>query len=241
MELNNQTNNNKNTSSLKRRGRLQGVYGPKTRSLQRRLEFEAFGLSFKTANIWLYLGSRENTDPNIFDISSPFMEVPDRAYSAHPIEIPIGMELEQENKTDFSRFGLINPLGDEIRIRVHIDDLHELGRAMIVGDVIEVPFYHRNDKKFYLEITDVDDSQEVEKFIHIVHATKLGDQRTTSEIPVDNSNADVMDLFGEQLNDMAQEQVPVKGTTFEEEPEKEDIDYRRSNQSSFLDDPNKSL
>lgn len=222
-------------------GRLKGVYGPKTRKLQRRIEYEAFGLTFKTANVWLYLGSRDNTDPSLFDIGSPFMEVPDRAYAATSIEIPIGMELESENKTDFSRFGLINPLSDETRIRVHIDDLQPLGRALIVGDVIEVPFYNRNDKHFYLEITDVDDSQEIEKFIHIIHATKLGDQRTTKEIPIDNSNQDALDLFGGQLNEFAQEQVPAEGTTFEEDPVKEDVDYRRSNQSSFLDDPNKSL
>jgi hypothetical protein len=50
-----------------------------------------------------------------------------------------------------------------------------------------------------------------------------------------------MDIFGGQLDDIAEEQVPVKGTTFDESPAPENVDYRRNNQSSFLDDPDKEI
>ena len=118
---------------MRRVGKI-GVYGSKTRTLQRRISFEAFGLTFKTAFVYRYLGSRANAAPDIDDIQTKvFFEVPDRAYSDVPIEIPVGMEPLPETKTDFSRFGLINPLQDETRFRFHIDDFQPLTRELIVG------------------------------------------------------------------------------------------------------------
>jgi hypothetical protein len=120
-----------------------GVYGDKTRRFQRKLTRDLFGLSFKSANVYKYLGSRENPEPDIDDIQNKvFFEVPDRAYSGSPKTINIGMDPMRAEKMDFSRFGLINPIQDEQTFRVHVDDMEEcLGRWVIVGDVFEIPFF----------------------------------------------------------------------------------------------------
>lgn len=224
-----------------------GVYGPLQRKLQRRLSFEAFGLSWKTAYVYRYLGDRNKLTPQLSDLGcKTFFEVPDRAYEDVPVEIPIGMEPVSEGKTDFSRFGLISPLTDEITFRVHIDDYEQLGRALVVGDVIEIPFFRRTqigrekegEKSFFLEITDVDDTQEVEKFIHIFHASTLKDSRATREIPIDNSNRHVIDDFMEQMDEHHASEVIRQDTTLDPKPEQEPVDYRRPLQRAYTDDPN---
>lgn len=226
---------------MSRLGKI-GVYGPKTRNLQRKISFEVFGLSWKTANVYLYMGDRNNPDPSIGDIGTTvFWEVPDRAYAEEAITIPVGMEPIVENKTDFSRFGILNPMQDETLFRVHIDDYTTLGRKLVVGDVFEIPFFERDGKRSFWEVNDVDDSQEVEKYIHIIHATPLDDKRTTREIPIDNSNSDIYDTIMPQQDDEYSDIVPTEDVTFEEDPDKESVDYRNNTQSSFLDDPNKEF
>lgn len=224
---------------LRRVGKI-GVYGTKTRKLQRRISFEAYGLTFKVANVYKYLGSRANVTPNINDIQSKvFFEIPDRAYAIEPLPIPVGMEPLQEMKTDFSRFGLISPLQDETRFRFHIDDFDPLGREMIIGDVFELPFYKKNGDAFW-EVTDVDLRSEAEKFIAIVTATPLSASRATREIPVNRDNGDLMDVIGTGMQTEFSEQVPAEGI-YAEPPAKEDVDYRNPSQASFLDDPNKQF
>lgn len=219
-----------------------GVYGPKTRLLQRKITNESFGLTWKTASVYLYLGDRSNLNPDITDIGSfAFWEIPDKAFAIEPVEIPIAMEPKMEGQTDFSRFGIINPLGDDETFRIAVDDYQALGRNLVVGDVFEIPFFERNGKSAFWEINDVDDSQEVEKFIHIIHASNLNDQRTTREIPIDNSNDDLMNDLLRDQDDYMSEQVPVQDPTFEDNPLAEEVDYRRSSQKSFLDDPDKEF
>jgi len=229
---------------MARRGKLVGVYGPKTRLLQRRLSYEVYGLSFKQAEVYLYLGDRSKDNPSIDDINTHvFFEVPDRAYAEDPISIPIGMEQMPEKKTDFSRFGLINPLQDETLFRVHIDDFLPLGRELIVGDVFKIPFFEKNGMNAFWEVNDVDLSQEYEKFIAIVHATPLGDKRTTREIPIDQSNSGFLDDMMANADQEYANIVPTKDLVCDgdEPPEPEDIDFRDDKQASFLDDPNKEL
>lgn len=219
-----------------------GVYGPKTRALQRSLSFEVFGLTFKVANVYRYLGDRSNMSPDIDDVHSVvFNEVPDRAYDVNPVEIPIGMERLSEGKMDFSRFGVLMPMQEENLFRVHIDDFDALGRELITGDVFEMPFYAKDGKKSYWEITDVDLKLEAEKFIAIVYAAPLGTSRVTREIPVDNSNDDLlMDIMLDNDDELANS-VKSEEPQFADIPTPEAVDYRFPDHASFLDDPDKEF
>lgn len=232
---------NPTPDKMRRRGKI-GVYGPKTRRLQRRLSFEAFGLTFKDANVYMYLGSRSSVNPHINDIQTKvFYETPDRAYDVNPKAIPIGVDPLPEAKTDFSRFGLIDPLSDEQMFRMHIDDFAILGRELIIGDVFELPFFSKNNKLAFWEVTDVDLNSEYEKFIAIIHATPLSSARTTREIPIEQSNDDLMDDIMAGAEEQYSDQVPVDRDVFDETPEKEPVDYRNPLQSSFLDDITKEF
>lgn len=218
-----------------------GVYGDKTRKLQKRLSGELFGLTFKDANVYMYLGSRANDTPYINDIQTKvFFEVPDRAYSDKPVHIMVGMEPMGETGMDFSRFGIINPIGDEQTFRVHVDEFEGcLGRPLVVGDVLEIPFFERNCDKAFWEITDVDDKPSYEKFYYTLKATVLSDSRETREIPIDAGNSSFMDEVSQGADAEYKEQVPHTG--FDQPTEPEEVDYRNKTQSSFLDDPNKTF
>lgn len=228
-------------SKLKR-GKI-GVYGKKTRSLQRRLSAEAFGLTFKDANVYKYLGSRDSVSPDINDIQNKVLfEVPDRAYDPTPVNIMIGMEPMGETAMDFSRFGIINPIGNEQTFRVHVNEFEGcLGRPLIVGDVFEIPFFEKECKKAFWEITDVDDKPSYEKFYYVIKATVLDDARTTREIPIERTNSDFMDsLMSDMDMEMAQ-QVPTTDLVDPDQPQPapQEVDYRNKKQASFLDDPSK--
>lgn len=221
-----------------------GVYGEKTRQLQRRMSYEMFGLTMKTAMVYKYLGSRSSVSPHINDIQNRiWFEVPDRAYECDPIEIPVGTEPIQEVKTDFSRWGLIDPNQDESTFRFHVDDMTPLDRTIIVGDVFEIPFYQTDCDSSFWEVTDVDRRSEQEKYLVIVTATPLTSSRKTREIRDNSTTEDsvgiAVDGFLEEISD----QVPADLTTFDvdELMEKEEVDYRNELQSSFLDDPNKTF
>ena len=216
-----------------------GVYGTKTRALQRRLSFEAFGLTFKQANVFLYQGNSEEVNPEINDIQfSSFSETVDRSYADTAISIPVGMDRFSESTMDFSRFGIIAPMGDEHKFRFHVDDFIPLGRKIIVGDIFELPFYTTDEYQSMWEVTDVDDKLEAEKFITTVTAVPMSQNRKTAEISVmggdDNPLDDLMGNFDQQQSDEVMVKIPVYG-----EPEAvEEIDNRDEQQSSFLDDPN---
>lgn len=219
-----------------------GFYGSKTRALQRRLSFEIFGLTFKQANVYRYLGSRESVAPSINDVQiKVFSEVADRAYDQVPVEVPIGMERFSEGKMDFSRFGILNPIADETMFRMHIDDFAPLGRDMIIGDVFQLPFYDKDGNGSFWEVTDVDLKQEAEKFIAIIYATPLSSNRATREIPVDNSNDDVLTDIMNGFDNEVSDDVMTETPSYDEPTVKDDIDYRSDIQEDFLDDPFKSF
>lgn len=222
-----------------------GVYGPKTRKLQSRLTRQAINLSQKCANVHLYLGSKESVDPEITDIqSTTFFEVPDRAYQLDTISIDIYFEAMSESALDFSRFGMISPVGNENTIKVHVDDMKcKLGRWLVVGDIIEVPFFERDGKKAYWEVTDVDDKPSYEKFYVTVSMSPLGDTRETRDIAVDRSDIGINDRINTQQDQSFDEMVPFEGITAPDETppaDPEPVDNRRDKQGSFLDDPDKT-
>lgn len=227
---------------MKQRNKI-GLYGPKTRSFQRKVTKEMFGLSFKTANVYAYLGDRSNENPDIDDIGSTvFYEVPDRAYADSPVNINIGMDSLPESALDFSRFGLINPMQGEQTFRVHVDDFKCLGRDMVVGDVFEIPFFERDCKKSFWEVTDVDDKPSYEKFYFVIHAVPLGDARTTREIPINRSNSDTLSDIMVMADEDQEAAVPFAGldeSIIDDEfvPPEEPVDSRNEWQSSFLDNP----
>lgn len=217
--------------------KLKGMYGDKTRKMQRKLSHQLFELTFKTANVYKYMGSAESETPSINDIQSKvFYEVPDREYEDNPININIAMEPMSESAMDFSRFGMINPMGNEQTIRVHLDDLDCLGRWLIVGDVIEVPFFARECDKAFWEVTDVDDKPSYEKFYVTVQITPLGDSRATQDIPFERSTLPMSDSVQDAQEQEQEAQVPYEGVGSETD-EQVPYDARRKQQSSFLDSP----
>ena len=228
-----------------RRGKI-GLYGSKTRRLQRCISFEAFGLSMKDALVYLYLGDVKNLDPKVTDIGSTvFFEVPDRAYSNMPIAIPVGMELMSESAMDFSRFGLINPLGDEDNFKCHIDDFVTLGRDLMVGDVFEIPFHSKNGRRALWEVTDVDYKSEMEKYTVSIKASPLAASRKNDELSgiINRTNDDFLIDLEEAQDTVWEEQVPTNDLQFDVEAPAEinPVDKRRKEQADFLDDPSKSF
>lgn len=229
--------------AIGRKGKI-GVYGIKTRLLQRKLTYEVFGLTFKEAGVYLYLGDKNTTLPDINTFNSKvFFEVPDRLYTKFPIGIPVGMEVQQENKTDFSRFGLISPLTDETIFRFHIDDFDALGREMVVGDVFEVGFFEKGGKKAMWEVTDIDLKSEYEKYICIVSATVLESSRAMADIPFNRDNSSLMDDIMTDADAQYSEIIPAQDVNYivDEEVIASEVDYRDEIQKGFLDDPTKNF
>lgn len=227
-----------------------GVYEDKTRSLQNRLSYERVSQTWKTAFVWLYLGSRENAIPATSDIQvTAFMEVPDRAYSAEPVEINIWNEENPEQSVDLSQFGIMNPIGDEKLFRVHINSYDQLGRPIRTGDVLEMPFFSRDGKRAYWEINDVDREQEYEKYYAIVKAIPLDKKRESNEIPINRDNGGILGNYVDQVDLEADEQVSfndvdTSGVTVDDPTTDttEDFDPRTGEtKRSFLDDETKTF
>ena len=148
-----------------------GRYQSKDRALQRRLSFEKTSLTWKTANVYKYLGAEENKDgAQIDDIQDYIlMENTDRRYDPDPVEINIAMEEVNESPFSLDKFGIIPVLGDTQIFRVHVNsfDADGLGRYLQSGDVLEIPFLQDNGnsgEKAFFEITDTDRKMEFEKF-----------------------------------------------------------------------------
>lgn len=218
--------------------KLTGLYGERTREMQRKLTYQAFQLTFKSANVYRYLGSAESVTPDIDDIQSKvFYETPDRVYADESVPISIAIEPIPESQMDFSRFGIIAPMSNEVTIRVHVDEFEKcLGRWLIVGDVLEIPFYKRECKRAFWEVTDVDDKPSYEKFYVTVTISPLKDSRKTHDIEKDRSNFDFNQEIQEIQDQEAFDEVPVAGIGNEVDAG-EPVDPRRKKQRSFLDDP----
>lgn len=234
---------------MRRLGKI-GVYGPRTRALQRKLTFEAFGLSFKSARVYKYLGSKADfrgdviPNPDINDIQTViFNEVPDRAYDSEYVEVPIGMERFQETQMDYSRFGILSPMTEEHTFRMHIDDYQTIGRTLIVGDVFSVPFYKKEnsfhplwtDSTQMWEVTDVNQKQEIEEYTITFSATPLSASRATNDLPVDGTNNDALNEIMGQFDDQVSDDVKTLGVGYDEPTQEDPIDYRYDTQENFLD------
>lgn len=226
-----------------------GVYGPKTRLLQQKLSFERTTLSWKSVLVWKYLGSRTNDDPSINDIGSIiFMETPDRAYDSVPVRINAAWEPIQEQMVDLSAWGIINPLGDTMKFMFHSYSFTEegLGRYIVVGDVLEVPFMEQDNKKAFFEVTDVDRKQENENYRVIVTTVPIQDRQETEEIHGVHSNRsifdDIMDSFDDEVSDMVPlDGYDTDGIVFDDNPVRGGVDPRTDDEASFLDDPTKPM
>lgn len=218
-----------------------GAYGNKTRALQRRISYEAFGLSAKNASFYLYLGDNGSDNPSVFEFSDKvFFEIKDRKYSQTPIKVPIGVEPQSSMPTDFSRFGLINPLTSETTFRMHIDDTNKLGRYPIVGDVFGIDFFDTATGKAMWEITDVDASEPtLETFVITISATVLNSARSSKELPLNRTNEDMFSDIMEQADEQYNEFVPTTDINYDHSkvPVGTNVSYLNALPESFLDDP----
>lgn len=216
-----------------------GVYGTKTRALQRRLTRETFGLTFKEANFYMYLGSKSDASPAINKIQDAILfETRDNAYDTNVKIIPISMEEKGEQVADYSQFGYIDPIGNKTIFRLFVDDMVDiLGRKIVVGDVFEIPFYNINGQREFWKVSDVDDSQTAEKFITVLTAEPLTDSVEHNDIPIDGD--ELGSIFTQQEEEFTEQipadvEVPDGTATI---PEQE-VDYRDELQDNFLDDIN---
>lgn len=220
-----------------------GVYGAKTRALQRCLSYEAFGLTFKLAKVFRYLGDKNNTtDQNINNIGSyTFMEVPDRAYDTTTVQVPIAVERRADQKADYSRYGFIDPIANETILKMHIDDFEPLGRNLIIGDVLEIPFFKTNDgNNSFWSVDDVNIDDE-ETFLATIYVSPLGEDRRTNEIPIDSGTDSILDDISDGMEREQSEIVPSTDETYDGNPPEDEVDYRDQDQRSFLDNPNQPL
>lgn len=223
-----------------------GVYGSKDRLMQKRLSYERTSLTWKTVNIYKYLGAATNITPSIDDIQDPiFMENPDRAYDTTPVEINAHFEPLQEEQMDLSRFGIINPLGNNQRFTFHTYSFEDdgLGRYIMAGDIIEVPFWEQDGRKSYWQVEDVDRKPEFETFTIIVSATPMNDTQETVEIPDIPSNSDIMTSLNTQMDveqeaNFTEEGYDTTEVILDDETQtREPYDPRPDATEDFLDNP----
>ena len=224
-----------------------GVYGTKDRLLQARLSYERLSLTAKTVKVYKYLGSRVNGTPDIDDIQDPiFLEVPDRAYDTTPIEINVWYETLPESPVDLTRFGIINPLGDMQQFRFHSYsfEVDGLGRYIVTGDILEVPFLIQDGKKTFFEVEDVDRKSEFENFFIIVNAKPISDKQEVTEIPNIPTNSAIEAIHDTDFETLMNSEVALEGLDLTEVETDDEIsprptyDPRPDDGESFLDDPN---
>ena len=220
-----------------------GMYSERTREMQKKLSFERITLTWKTAWVWKYVGNIHEDNPDYRDIQNiVFLETQDRAYEKHPVEIPIHYEPLPEEAMDLSQFGVISPMSNQLTFRVHVGSFEDdaLGRYLIEGDVLEVPFLEQDGANAYFEVNDVDKKSEFEKFYVIVRADVMKDKRETAGIPDKNSTdySEIMDDLDQRQKDQVDESgLDTSEYSNADAPAQEEYDPRNKNQKSFLDDP----
>lgn len=224
-----------------------GVYGKKDREFVKRVSYEKVSLTAHPVNVYKYLGVRTNPTPALDDIQDViFLENRDLAYESTPILINAWMEFLPESQFDLSRFGILNPLGNTMQFRFHINSFEYdgLGRYIVVNDVIEVPFWEQNSEKSFWLVTDIDKKSEFEGFYVIVTATPMDDTQEQTEIAGMNSNSGLMDeldalITAEQETDFVDEGLDTS-TIIVDDPSgtRDPYDPRPDDSEDFLDDPN---
>lgn len=213
-----------------------GVYGGMTRRLQKAITRESFGLTFKEAEFYLYLGVRDSAAQSVDEIQDNILfETRDREYDTVPKIMPISMEEKSEQVADYSQFGYIDPIGNKTIFRLFTDDMVEfLGRKIVVGDVFEIPFNNIDGNREFWQVSDVDDSQQAEKFITVLTAEPMDSTVETSDIPVDG---DDLDSIFTDLDAAIVADIPADvDVAIDEVVTEQNVDYRPDNQQDFLDD-----
>lgn len=248
-----------------------GLYQQKDRLFQRNISFEKTALSWKTANVYRYLGdATQGAGALITDIQDTLiLENPDRRYDTNPVEINVAYEEFNESPFDLSKFGIINPLGNTNIFRIHVNsfDVDGMGRYIMVGDVLEVPFLVTNGNagnKAFFEVTDVDRKMEFENFYVTVTTVPIKDSQEFEDINEIPSNSDALQGLQDELDKAYQATFTDGGLTPEPslyvERDYVDDDYvddpatviytdgttkpydpRPDKAESFLDDPNSEI
>jgi len=185
-----------------------GLYQNKDRALQKRMSYEHVSLSWKSANVYRYLGDyTKGAGSSITDIQDNlFLENTDRRYDSNPVEINIHMDEMNESGFDLSKFGIIPILGDTQLFRIHVNSFDDIGmgRYVMVGDVFEIPFLQENGNagnKTFFEVTDVDRKMEFEKFYVVVTTVPIKDSQEFKDIDGIPSNSDALDGIQSMLDD----------------------------------------
>ena len=196
-----------------------GVYGDKTRTLQARLSYERVSLTWKTVNIYKYLGQDGIDNPSINDIEDHiFFETRNRAYDPEPIELNAHFEPMVEEQTDLSRFGIINPLADNLRVYMHTWSFGLLGlnRYPVSGDVIEVPFWKQNGIGSYWEVIEVDSKPQFETFAVVLTVEPVKDRQELEDITGIVGNSEIMsEIYSDTVDAMdtfVDEKTDTSGT-----------------------------
>lgn len=187
-----------------------GVYGDKTRALQKRLSYERVSLTWKTVNVYKYLGVKgsANLDPKEIE-DKIFFETRNRDYDPEPAELNAHFEPMQEEQTDLSRFGIISPLSENLRIYMHTGSFESLGlnRYIRNGDIIEIPFWEQRIDgkviKSFWEVVEIDRKKEFETFTVVVTVEPVRDRQETQDLDGLISNSDVMDeIYTDVVDEM---------------------------------------
>lgn len=185
-----------------------GVYEDKTRDLQARLSYERTSLTWKTVNVYKYLGVYGSTTLDRSEIEDKILfETRNRDYDPEPVELNAHFRPLEEEQVGLERFGIINPIADNIRIYFHSYSFGALGlnRYIKPGDVIEIPFWEQridnNTIKSFWEVIDVDRKREYEEFVVIAVCEPIKDRQETQDIDDMFSNSEVMDQVYDDMTD----------------------------------------
>jgi hypothetical protein len=219
-----------------------GVYGSKTRMLQRKLSYEALGLTFKEARFFLFQGDKDDStlSPTAFK-DKVFYEITDRSYAKDYIAIPVAFDPRTNMKSDFSRFGLVNPMTSEVEYVVHLDDCDLLGRTPVIGDVFELPFFETSAGYSVWEIVDVDDKRSYEEYTLTLTAVPITKSRATRDIAINSDNDSVFSTLMNEADVDYASYVPTTDVSGNQTtpPASTNINYIQGAQFDFLNDPTK--
>lgn len=224
-----------------------GVYGPKTRLLQARLSYERTAHTMKAFLIHKYEGARTNASPTLDDVQdSVLMEVRDRAYNPIPVQINGWYEEIQEQTMDLTQYGIVSPLSQTYRFRFHSWSFRPdgLGRHLVVGDVIEVPFLEIDGKKALFEVNDVDRKLEPEKFVVTAVTTPMRARQETAEIDGYNEQSlfdNISNGFDDEVSDVQETGVELGDIDVVDDLSHGAYDPRPAPGRDFLDDPNAEI
>lgn len=228
--------------------KITGFYGKKTRLLQKRLSYERLAHTMKSFIIHKYLGAATEQTPSLDDIQdNVFMEVRDRAYDPQPVTINGWMEGFQEQGMDLSRFGVVMPMGETHSFKFHSYSFENdgLGRYIVTGDIIEVPFLEIDGKKALFEVTDVDRKHEPETYAIHVTAIPMRDSQETTDITgyqdqglLAELQSDLGDEFSQTFTEAG---IDTTGLNVSDDSKQDQYDPRPDAGSDFLDNPNATI